>query len=272
MQNIITIGNQKGGVGKTTTAVNLADALGREGKRVLVIDADPQANCTSILLKDIGLREKFSLVQALETPVEEADISSMACDSSSSNDNVDIIPNTIRCMLWERVAANTPDSILGFLRLIRHDKGLKKYDFVLIDTPPNIGSMVNNSLMISDYAIIPIPTSDQFALDGLATFLRILQNLRSQNGKLKLMGVLLTKYDSRANVYVKNRDRIISYFTGKGINVFTTTIRVSVDIDRAHMKRKTIFEFDSDTDGAKDYSALAREVIEIARREADREE
>ena len=243
--------------------------MGRQGKRVLVIDADAQANCTSILLKDIDLREKFSLVKALEAPVEKAKMSSMACHTS--NDNVDIVPNTIRCMLWERVAANTPDAILGFLRLIRHDKGLEKYEFVLLDTPPNIGSMVNNALMISDYAIIPIPTSDQFALDGLATFLRILQNLRSQNGKLKLMGVLLTKYDSRANVYVRNRDRIISYFAAKGINVFTTTIRVNVDIDRAHMKRKTIFQFGSDTDGAKDYNAFAEEVIEIVRRESEGE-
>lgn len=269
MAEIITIGNQKGGVGKTTTTVNLGDALGREGYRVLVIDTDPQGNTTSVLLKEIGLREQFSLVKALEAPVEDGDLSSMAC--STSNDNVDVIPNTIRCMLWERTASNTPDSILGFLRLLRHDKGLGKYDFILIDTPPNIGAMVNNALMISDYAIIPIPTSDQFALDGLATFLRILQNIRSQNGKLKLMGVLLTKYDSRANVYVKNRERIINYFASKGIYVFKTTIRINVDIDRAHMKRKTIYEFDPAKYGAKDHTALAKEIIEIVQGESARQ-
>ncbi|MFP3911241.1 MAG: ParA family protein [Desulfobacteraceae bacterium] len=268
MPEYITIGNQKGGVGKTTTAVNLGDALGREGYRVLVLDADPQGNCTSILLKEIGLREQFSLVKALEAPPEEGTLSSMAC--STANDNVDVIPNTIRCMLWERTAANTPDSILGFLRLSNQDKGLKKYDFVLIDTPPNIGTMVNNALMISQYAIMPIPTSDQFALDGLATFLRIIQNIRSQNGKLKLMGVVLTKHDSRANVYVKNRERIIDYFSNKGIHVFSTTIRINVDIDRAHMKRKTIFEFDPTKYGAKDYMSLAKEVVRIAQREAAR--
>lgn len=265
VQKVITIGNQKGGVGKTTTTVNLADALGREGFRVLVIDADAQGNSTSILVKEIGLREQFSLVKALEAPIDEGDMSSMAC--STSNDNVDVVPNTIRCMLWERTASNTPDSILGFLRLIRNDKGFAKYDYVLIDTPPNIGCMVNNALMISDYAIVPIPTSDQFALDGLATFLRILQNIRGQNGRLKLMGVLLTKYDSRANIYVKNRERIINYFTAKGINVFKTTIRINVDIDRAHMKRKTIFEFDPTKYGAKDHTALAKEIVQIVQRE-----
>lgn len=266
MTTFITVGNQKGGVGKTTTVVNLADALGREGHRVLALDADPQGNCTSILLKEIGLREQFSLVKALEAPPEEGNLSSMACNTN--NDNVDVIPNTIRCMLWERTAANTPDSVLGFLRLSNHDKGLQKYDFVLIDTPPNIGAMVNNALMVSHYAIMPIPTSDQFALDGLATFLRILQNIRSQNGKLKLMGVILTKHDSRANVYVKNRERIIDYFGNKGIHVFSTTIRINVDIDRAHMRRKTIFEFDPTKYGAKDYMSLAKEVVRIAQKEA----
>ncbi|MFO7987272.1 MAG: ParA family protein [Desulfatiglandaceae bacterium] len=268
MTEFITIGNQKGGVGKTTTAVNLGDALGREGHRVLVLDADPQGNCTSILLKEIALREQFSLVKALEAPPEEGTLSSMAC--STSNDNMDVIPNTIRCMLWERTAANTPDAILGFLRLSNKDKGLNKYDFVVIDTPPNIGTMVNNALMISHYAIMPIPTSDQFALDGLATFLRIIQNIRSQNGKLKLMGVVLTKHDSRANVYVKNRERIIEYFSNKGIHVFGTTIRINVDIDRAHMKRKTIFEFDPTKYGAKDHMSLAKEVVQIVRKETAR--
>lgn len=269
MQKIITLGNQKGGVGKTTTTVNLADALGREGRRVLVIDADAQGNSTSILLKEIGLREQFSLVKALEAPVGEVFMSSMAC--STGNDNVDVVPNTIRCMLWERSSSSTPDAILGFLRLIRHDEGLKKYDYVLIDTPPNIGAMVNNALMISDYAIIPIPTSDQFALDGLATFLRILQNIRGQNGKLKLLGVLLTKYDSRANIYVRNRERIIDFFSAKGINVFNTCIRINVDIDRAHMKRKTIFEFDPSKYGAIDHQALAKEIEELIRREDGKE-
>jgi cellulose biosynthesis protein BcsQ len=96
--------------------------------------------------------------------------------------------------------------------------------------------------------------------------------MRSQNGKMKLMGVHLTKYDSRANIYVKNRDRIINFFDAKGINVFQTTVRINIDIDRAHMKRKTIFEFDSSKYGAKDHAALAEEVIEIVRREADREQ
>ena len=137
----------------------------------------------------------------------------------------------------------------------------------MIDTPPNIGAMVNNALMISDYTIIPIPTSDQFALDGLATFLRIVQNIRNQTDKLKLMGVLLTKHDSRANVYVKNRERIINFFALKRVHVFNTCIRSNVDIDRAHMKRKTIFEFDPSKYGAKDHSALAREILQIVERE-----
>lgn len=268
MQTIITVGNQKGGVGKTTMIVNVSDAMGRDGYRVLVIDADPQGNTTSILLKEIGLREQFSLARALELPAEQASMSSMAC--STRNDNVDIVPNTIQCMLWERSVANTLDSALGFLRLMRHDRGMEKYDFVLIDTPTNIGAMTNNALMVSDYVIIPIPPSDQFALDGLATFLGIIQSIRIQNQKLKLLGVALTRYDARTDLYVKNREKIISFFTNKNINVFKANIRMDANIDRAHMKRKTIFEYDPTKDGAKDHSSLTREVIEFVRREAAR--
>jgi chromosome partitioning protein len=266
MPVIITIGNHKGGVGKTTTTVNLSDALGREGYNVLVIDADPQGNSTSILLPDIELRERFSLVKALAAPIREGRMTSMACQTANSR--VDVIPNTIQCMVWERSAATTADSVLGFQRLIRNDSGLNKYHYVLIDTPPNIGTMVHNALMISHYVIVPIPTSDQFALDGLATFLKLIQTIRTQNDKLKLLGILLTKFDDRADVYVKNREKMIQFFHSKKIFVFDTTIRFTVDIDKAHIKRKTIFGFDTGSQGAEDYRNLAREVVTIVRNAA----
>nr|ASQ41205.1 chromosome partitioning protein ParA [Candidatus Magnetananas rongchenensis] len=261
MPKIITIGNQKGGVGKSTTTVNLSDALGRAGYQVLVIDADPQGNSTSVLLREIALREQFSLIKALEAPIDEGTLSSMA--GITSNDNVEIVPNTIKCMEWEKKSVNTMDSVLGFQRLINNDQGIEKYDFIIVDTPPNIGCMVHNALMISDYALIPIPTSDQFALDGLTTFLRIIQSIRVQNSRLKLLGVLLTKYDSRAKTYQKNMQKIKEFFSNKGIHVFKTIIRINVDLDKAHMKRKTIFDFDHNKYGAQDYKALGKEVVEI---------
>ncbi|MGD9972737.1 MAG: ParA family protein [Desulfatirhabdiaceae bacterium] len=263
MPRIITVGNHKGGVGKTTTTVNLSDGIAREGFRVLVIDADPQGNSTSILLPDIELREQFSLVKALAAPIKEGRMSSMAC--KTVNPNVDVIPNTIQCMVWERSVSTTPDAVLGFKRLIRNDKGIDRYDFIIIDTPPNIGTMVHNALMISDYVLVPIPTSDQFALDGLATFLKLIQNIRSQHDKLKLLGILLTKFDTRETVYVKNREKMLMFFKSKGIHVFDTTIRFTVNIDMAHIKRKTIFSFDSACQGAIDYRNLAKEVVKIVR-------
>ena len=264
MPKIITMGNQKGGVGKTTTTANIADALGRCGNRVLVIDADPQGNCTSVFLREIHLRERFSLVKALEAPPDKGLLSPNACRTHS--DNVDVIPNNIRCMLWERSVASTPDSFLGFSRIMRKDKGLRNYDYILIDTPPNIGAMVNNALMVSDYALIPIPTGDQFALDGLAIYLNLLQNIRSQNEKLRLLGVVLTKFDSREAIYVKNRQKIMTFFSRRGIHVFNTSIRLDTDIDKGHMKRKTVIEFNAAAAGALDYSALTEEIATIVRR------
>lgn len=264
MPKFISIANHKGGVGKTTTTVNLADAIGIEGKRVLVVDGDPQSNATSSLLKEMHLREQFSLVKALELPPKEGMLSSMACPTG--NANVQIVPTTLKFMEWSDSAGSSPDSSLGFARLIRNDTGLDKFDFVIIDTPPNLGVPVNNALMVSDYVIIPIPVSDQYAIDGFGTFVRLLEKIRYQNNKLKLLGVLMTKIDSRAKTTTSTQAAIKSFFKSKSIQMCETSIRVNIDLNKAATKRKTIFEFDvqKKKSGSRDYLNLAKEVIKRA--------
>lgn len=259
---VVTIGNQKGGVGKTTTVVNLADALGRLGYTVLVLDADPQSNTTSILLTQPELREKRNLVQVLTSSPGEGFFSASACPTE--NPNVKIIPNYIDCLLWEQKAMNTIDVALGFHRIFKIDQPLReKYHFILIDTPPNLGAMVNNALMISDYVLCPIPIPDQFALDGFSTFLGLIARIRQQNEKLSLLGVLLTKYDARATTYKRNKDLIEEFFVAHKLRIFHTIIRINVDLDRAHQKRKTIFALDKSKAGAIDYMTLASEITEF---------
>lgn len=267
---IITIGNQKGGVGKTTTSVNLAMAIGGSGSKVLVIDADPQGNCSSILMQDIRLREQYSLTEALQMPPGEAGLTTMAC--RTRNPMISIVPNTLRCMLWERQVATQTDSVLGFQRLLANDPKIAEYDFVLIDTPPNISTMVNNALMISDYVLIPVPASDQFALDGLAALLRIIQSIRGRNQSLKLLGIIITRFHEEVDFCEENRQRIKNYFTKIGINVFPTSIRTDMNIERAHMKRQSILEFAPGSAGAQDYVALAREIQQVMQHEKARKQ
>ncbi len=123
--------------------------------------------------------------------------------------------------------------------------------------------MINNALMISNYVIIPVPIPDQFALDGFATFVSHIGKIRNQNTELKLLGVLLTKYDARATTYKNNRVIIENTFKSQRIPMFESVIRTNVDIDRAHQKRKTIFELDKKKPGAQDYLAFSREVIRM---------
>ncbi|EFL50849.1 Cobyrinic acid ac-diamide synthase [Solidesulfovibrio fructosivorans JJ]] len=261
---IITVGNNKGGVGKTTTCINLSAGLAREGASVLVVDGDPQSNTTSTLLPDFGLRENSSLVKALEDP--EGAFSPNAC--ATKTEHMEIVPNSIRCMEWEVRSYAGIDSVLGFSRLLQNDKDIGRYDYVLIDTPPNIGPMLRNALLISDYVLVPCPVGDQYALDGFSTFVQVLSQAKQQNKKLLLLGVVLTKFDGRAVTHKKNKGRIRAFFDAKGIPVFETEIRVNIDIDRAHSHRKSIFEFDATKSGALDYHALAREVIARVEKQA----
>lgn len=257
----ITIGNRKGGVGKTTSIINLASYLAILGKKILIVDTDPQSNCSSILLENFDDRNVHSLIDALEAPDGEGLLSEIACDTY--HPRIKIIPNTTRCMLWERKIAQESDAVLGISRIINQDPQLNKFDFVFFDTPPNLGVMMNNALMASDYVIIPIPPSDQFSLDGLAAYLDLIGSIRTHNNRLKLLAVLITKFDPDWGNSQHNLNQIKKYFSQKGISIFHTHIHNCPEIDMAHVQRKPIFETAPNCSGANEYSALGKELLEI---------
>ncbi len=257
----ITVGNRKGGVGKTTTVINLASYLAEIGSKVLIIDTDPQANCSSILLKDFDDRNNHSLIDALEALNNEILLSTIACDTY--HESIKIIPNTSHCMLWERQVAKHSDAVMGIKRLIEHDERLETYDYIIFDTPPNLGVMMNNALMASDYVIIPIPPSDQFALDGLAAYLNLIGSIRQHNSKLKLLAVLITKYDPAWGNSAWNLNQINKYFIHKGISVFKTYIHNCAEIDMAHVERKPVLISAPKSSGAAEYESLGIEIIDI---------
>lgn len=257
----ITLGNRKGGVGKTTSVINLASYLAEVGKKILIIDTDPQANCSSILLRHSEDLTGRSLIDALEDSSGATLLSAIVCDTY--HPYIHIIPNTTRCMLWERKIAQHSDAVMGIKRLVERDKALNNYDFIFFDTPPNLGVMMNNALMASDYVIIPIPPSDQFALDGLAAYLNLIGSIRKHNNALKLLAVLITKYDPSWGNSAWNLTQIKKYFSQKGISLFNTHIHSCAEIDMAHVERKPVLESAPKSSGAAEYSALGMELLEI---------
>lgn len=248
---ILAIINQKGGVGKSTTAVNLAAALGAAGKEVLLVDLDPQGNATSgygIDKRDIG--QCVYNVLLGETPVEDVILANVG-------KGVDVLPSTISLagaeveLVNEMARENRLKNALGSLR--------GRYDYILIDCPPSLGLLTINALVAADKLLIPIQC-EFYALEGVTKLLDSIKRVKSVlNPSLDIYGIVLTMYDSRTNLSKQVVDEVRSFF---GNTVFKTLIPRTVKLSEAPSYGQPIIEYAPENKGTEAYNELAQEVIQ----------
>ncbi|MFD2550474.1 ParA family protein [Bizionia sediminis] len=250
MGKIIAIANQKGGVGKTTTSINLAAALGVLEKKVLLIDADPQANATSGLGIDVESVE-IGTYQLLEhtSNVRDAII-------KTETPNLDIIPAHIDLVAIEIELVDKEE------REYMLKKGLAEidsdYDYILIDCAPSLGLLTLNALTAAQAVIIPIQC-EYFALEGLGKLLNTIKSVqRIHNPELDIEGLLLTMYDSRLRLSNQVVEEVQKHFNDM---VFQTIIQRNVRLSEAPSYGESIINYDADSKGAKNYLSLAKEII-----------
>ncbi|WP_458110599.1 sporulation initiation inhibitor protein Soj [Bacillus sp. PK6-013] len=249
MGKIIAITNQKGGVGKTTTSVNLGACLAYIGKRVLLVDIDPQGNATS----GIGV-EKADVDQCVyDILVDDADVKDVI--KTTSVENLDVIPATIQLAGAEIELVPT---ISREVRLKRALESVKQnYDFMIIDCPPSLGLLTINALTASDSVVIPVQC-EYYALEGLSQLLNSVRLVQKHlNTDLMIDGVLLTMLDARTNLGIQVIEEVKKYFRDK---VYQTVIPRNVRLSEAPSHGKPIILYDARSRGAEVYLELAKEV------------
>ena len=250
MGKIISLANQKGGVGKTTTSINLAAALAKLGKRVLLVDADPQANTSSGLGVDI---------QELDSTVYECLISGIDPHTAilpTSIENLYMIPSHIDLVGAEIEMLNLEHRENILKRVLSPLKG--DYDYILIDCSPSLGLITINALTASDSIIIPVQC-EFFALEGIAKLLNTIKIIKSNlNPALRIEGFLLTMYDARLRLSAQVHDEVRRHF---GDLVFNTVIARNVRLSEAPSHGMSVLEYDRNSKGAKNYTNLAKELI-----------
>ena len=251
MGKIIAIANQKGGVGKTTTSINLAASLGVLEKKVLLIDADPQANATSGIGIDVESIE-IGTYQLLEH-------SNSAKDAivQSSTPNLDIIPAHIDLVAIEIELVDKPSREYMLKKALAEIKN--DYDYILIDCAPSLGLLTLNALTAADAVIIPIQC-EYFALEGLGKLLNTIKSVQKiHNPELDIEGLLLTMYDSRLRLSNQVVEEVQKHFNNM---VFQTIIQRNVRLGEAPSYGENIINYDASSKGAINYLSLAKEIID----------
>lgn len=264
MGKVISLVNQKGGVGKTTTSINLASALGHLGKKVLLIDLDPQSNSTTGLgINKNDINKSIYEVITHEVSIEEAII-------KTKFKNLSVVPSVILLSGAEieliQTASKEENFVIGDQLKLQIDKIRDRYDYILIDCPPALGVLTTNALAASDSVLIPVQC-EYYSLEGVTQLLNtVLLTRKKINPNLNIEGVLLTMLDGRTLVGLEVVEDVRKIFKEK---VFNTIIPRLVRLVEAPSHGKPILEYDPKCRGAVAYINLAKEVIERNAREEE---
>lgn len=254
MAHIIAVTNQKGGVGKTTTAINMSACLAGCGKRTLLMDLDPQGNATSGLgIDKEGLEKNMYDCLIDRVPIaavlQETAVKKLAVLPAT----MDVAGAAVELVNMERREYALADALQTYLQSVK-----KPYEYIVIDCPPSLGLLTINALVAADFVLIPVQC-EFYALEGLAQLMQTVEMVRSDlNRDLRLLGLLMTMYDGRTNLSIQVTDEVKKYFSDQ---VFKTIIPRNVRLGEAPSHGEPITVYDPRSKGAQVYEKLAKEVI-----------